>query len=406
MSPAGTNQWTSLPTTFTGGQLVAHFDDAGQRGAYAFTVRSCDNVGNCASANQTLVLPVRIQAVSEISLAQVSTTGCASTAVRHTSAESTAPVANQTTSNGPQTGGAGLIGVSLARSAEALRHNASLVRTPIAAGSLFASALSWRLTLSASRTHQQPRTARISTAGRRRLRPGCGSSTASFAARANVAFGQPVSLRGLLTSSAGIPLANQPIAILTAPDDGSNVFTQATGVSTGPDGSWTATLPPGPSRVIRAVYAGSPTVLPASGQATTIVPAKIRIKITPRIVPWGSTLRITGQVLGGYVPTNSNLLRLNVGIGRIGHLVGLPKIGPDGRFVIVWKFDRGSGVLHPWFSVGTLSETAFPFAPATSRRIVITLGEPTPPGAAVKHHRHRAHRPKPDRKRRKQHARR
>jgi hypothetical protein len=220
-----------------------------------------------------------------------------------------------------------------------------------------------------------------------------------------VAFGQPVSLRGLLTSSAGIPLANQPIAILTAPDDGSNVFTQTAAVSTGPDGSWTATLPPGPSRVIRAVYAGSPTVLPASGQAATIVPAKIRIKITPRIVPWGSTLRITGQVLGGYVPTNSNLLRLNVGIGRIGHLVGLPKIGPDGRFVIVWRFDRGSGVLHPWFSVGTLSESAFPFAAGTSRRIVITLGEPTPRRAAVKHH-HRAHRPKADRKRRKQHVRR
>ena len=70
----------------------------------------------------------------------------------------------------------------------------------------------------------------------------------------------------------------------------------------------------------------SPAVLPASGQATTIVPAKIRIKISPRIVPWGSTLRITGRVLGGYVPTNSNLLRLNVGIGRIGHLEGLPKI--------------------------------------------------------------------------------
>ena len=61
--------------------------------------------------------------------------------------------------------------------------------------------------------------------------------------------------------------------------------------------------------------------------------------------------------------------------------------------MIVWKFDRGSGVLHPWFSVGTLSESAFPFAPGTSSRIVITLGEPTPPRAAVKHH-HRGHRPK------------
>ena len=29
MAPAGTSSWTSLPTTFNGSQLVAHFDDAG-----------------------------------------------------------------------------------------------------------------------------------------------------------------------------------------------------------------------------------------------------------------------------------------------------------------------------------------------------------------------------------------
>ena len=201
-----------------------------------------------------------------------------------------------------------------------------------------------------------------------------------------MAFGQPVRVHGLLMSSAGLPLAGQPIEILTAPDNGSNAFTQAAAVTTGQNGRWTATLPPGPSRIIRAVYPGSPTVLPASGQASTIVPAKIRIHISPRIVPWGSTLRITGQVLGGYVPTNSNLLRLNVGIGKIGHLEGLPKIDPDGRFVIIWKFNPGQGVLHPWFSVGTLSESAFPYAPGTSKRIVITVGEPTPAGPVVKHH--------------------
>jgi hypothetical protein len=232
---------------------------------------------------------------------------------------------------------------------------------------------------------------------------GCTKATAKLVKRANVAFGQAVRVRGLLTSSAGFPLAYQPVAILTAPDNGSNAFTEAAAVTTGPDGSWTATLPPGPSRIIRAVYAGSQTVLPASGQASTTVPAKIRISISPRIVPWGSRLRITGRVLGGYVPTNSNLLRLNVGIGRIGHLEGLPKIDPDGRFVIVWKFDPGQGVLHPWFSVGTLSESAFPYSPGTSQRIVITLGEPTPtPRAVVKHH-HRAAPHHHARKRRKHH---
>ena len=75
-------------------------------------------------------------------------------------------------------------------------------------------------------------------------------------------------------SSAGVPLAGQPVAILTAPDNGSNAFAQAAAVTTGPDGSWTATLPPGPSRIIEASYAGSATILPATGSATVITPGE------------------------------------------------------------------------------------------------------------------------------------
>jgi hypothetical protein len=94
-------------------------------------------------------------------------------------------------------------------------------------------------------------------------------------------------------------------------------------------------------------------------------------------VPWGSEIRITGQVLGGYVPTNSNLLRLNVGIGRIGQIEGLPEIQPNGDFMIVWRFDSGSGVVRPWFSVGRLAEAAFPYSPGTSNRVTLTLGKRT-----------------------------
>jgi hypothetical protein len=60
-------------------------------------------------------------------------------------------------------------------------------------------------------------------------------------------------------------------------------------------------------------------------------------------------------------------------------------------------------VLHPWFSVGTLSASAFPSAPGTSKEIVVTVGEPTPAGTVVKrHHRtaHKHHKHKRTRKRR------
>ena len=204
-----------------------------------------------------------------------------------------------------------------------------------------------------------------------------------------VRHGRGTTVSGWLGTTGSIALGGQTIRVLTAPDNGLGQFSQAAVATTDAYGGWTAELPAGPSRLVEAVYDGGPTTESSiSGQVHLIVPAKIKIKIVPRIVPWGSKIRITGRVLGGYVTSNSNLLRLNVGIGRIGHLVGLPEIRPDGRFLIVWKFDPGHGVLHPWFSVGTLSESNFPWAPATSRRTVVTLGKRTP--VVAKHH-HRKH---------------
>ena len=208
-----------------------------------------------------------------------------------------------------------------------------------------------------------------------------------------VPFGRGTTVNGWLGTATGTALAGQVVHVLTAPNNGSNAFTEAATVTTTATGSWTARLGSGPSRVVEAVFDGSPTTeSSSSGQVRVVVPAMVRIAIRPRIVPWGAELHITGRVLGGYVPRNSNLLRLDVGIGRIGQIEGLPQILPSGRFLIVWKFDRGQGVIHPWFSVSTLSEAAFPYSPGTSKRLVVTLGEPTP--VTARHHQSKRHKAK------------
>jgi hypothetical protein len=54
-------------------------------------------------------------------------------------------------------------------------------------------------------------------------------------------------------------------------------------------------------------------------------------------------------------------------------------------------------VIHPWFSVGTLKEAAFAYAPGTSKHMVVTLGKPTPVSAhhhKAKHHRGKRHKTK------------
>ena len=117
---------------------------------------------------------------------------------------------------------------------------------------------------------------------------------------------------GWLGTSTGNALAGQPVRILTAPDNGSGAFTQAAIATTAADGSWSARLPAGPSRLVQAVYSGASTVEPtSSGQIRLIVPASVKLlSVSPNRVGWGGTVHIVGQLLGGYLPAAGTLVRL------------------------------------------------------------------------------------------------
>jgi len=375
MAPAGTGSWTALPTTFTGNQLVAHFNDAGMSGPYTFGVRSCDNVGNCASTARTVMLPVRTQAVSQVSLEQLPATRCPSRPVEHHAA---APPRRSPHRRVSEPRPARDFGLSVANGGFLrLLAPADPVLT---AGRIFASGSSGTVALSLAHRKRQAGIARATMRQQEKPHTSCGTSAASLATRATVAFGQPVKLHGLLMSSAGLPIAGQPVTILSAPDNGSNAFTQAAAVTTGADGRWTATLAPGPSRIIEASYAGSPTILPATGYATVITPAKIVLRsVTPDRTPWGSTVRITGRVLGGYIPATSKLLRLDlgiVGIPGLSKIQGIPNVAPDGTFTTTYKFGRYQGVVRFWLQVSSLAEADFPFSPWHSKRWIVTVGVP------------------------------
>jgi hypothetical protein len=377
MAPAGTGSWTTLPTTFTGGELLTHFNDAGLHGPYTFRVQSCDNVGNCASIIRTLTLPVRVASISEVSIAKIPAARCTSAHVKPAASTSAARSAHQDVRDMRQIGG----------SAVDLTYDVGLhprVHPVIAAGNVFATGSLGGVVLARSPRDQRPRgtmTASVRSYGAETTRS-CRTPGPSLATRAKVGFGRPVTVHGLLMSGGGLPLAGQPVTVLTAPDNGSNAFTGAAAVTTDANGGWTATLPPGPSRIIEASYAGSSTTLPASGQAIVITPAKIELtRVTPDRTPWGGTVRISGRVLGGYIPASSKLLRLDlgvVGIPGLSKIQGIPSVSPDGRFTTTYMFARAYGVVRFWLNVSSLPEADFPFAPAHSPRVIVTVGVPAP----------------------------
>jgi hypothetical protein len=197
-----------------------------------------------------------------------------------------------------------------------------------------------------------------------------------------VAFGRGSPVSGWLGLGDGTALANQTVRVLSAPDNGQLKFTETAVVRTAADGSWTANLPAGPSRLVEAAYDGTATTeATTSSLVRMIVPAKVQIKITPRGVRWGGKIHISGRVLGGYIPNSSKLLRLDIGIKALHAIQGIPQISPHGRFSTTYTFNRASGIVRFYFTVATLAEADYPFAPGSSPRVGVTVG-------ASSHHHH------------------
>jgi hypothetical protein len=214
-----------------------------------------------------------------------------------------------------------------------------------------------------------------------------------------VGFGRGTTVNGYLGTVAGIAIGGHAVRILTAPDNGGGQFTQAAVVTTAANGTWTATLPPGPSRIVEAVYDGGPTTEGASsGQVRVIVPAKVKLlSVSPRVA-WGGTVRITGQLFGGYIPPGGALVRLRIGQGSSYQTYGVQEhVTGNGRFTTTYTFGAGYAGIYKsyWFQIATLPMGNYPYAPAASgRRSVLVGGHPRPPAAHRRHRKHKRHRAK------------
>ena len=188
------------------------------------------------------------------------------------------------------------------------------------------------------------------------------------------AFGRWMQLQGWLGTNGSTSAGVLPVEILAAPEDGSGAFRLAASTLTNPDGSWAVSLPPGPSRIVEAAFPGSAVLEPASSnQMTVTVPAAISLGIHPRTSHWGGKIRITGRLLGGYIPPSGELVLLRIGWAggstEIGHVI----TDASGRFHATYTFLRGNGTEHYWIWAESARESDYPFAPSSSQRVPITV---------------------------------
>jgi hypothetical protein len=197
--------------------------------------------------------------------------------------------------------------------------------------------------------------------------------------RQRVGHGKPALVFGWLGTDDGVALGGQTVDVLTAADNGSNNYRIAAVTTTAPDGSWSARLPGGPSRLVSASYPGSATTegsvaLPVH----LVVPAKVQLlSASPRRVPWGGVVRLAGRLKGGYLPRGGALVRLRIGEGSAVTTYGVREhVRGNGRFTTDYHFGEGQASLHRsfWFQIASLPMGDYPYAPADSRRLYVSVG--------------------------------
>ena len=189
-------------------------------------------------------------------------------------------------------------------------------------------------------------------------------------------FGATATVSGWLGTARGTALARQRVVVLTAPDNGKERFNAAAVVTTHANGSWSARLRPGPSRLVRAYFGGNATVEPSlSTVAHLVVPASVTMSLSPRRTHWGDTIKIAGRLRGGYIPPSGEVVVLRIGwkggSTEIGHLY----TARNGTFRSTYTFLRGNGSETYRLWAATANESDYPFAPARSPSVKVTVNQ-------------------------------
>jgi hypothetical protein len=343
IAPAGGGSLATVPTSFDGAHLLAHLNDAGLHGPYTVRATSCDNVGNCATTSETLMMPLRLPAAEDVGFAKI---GTPAKLVRERV----------------------LVGFHYKHERRRgkmvnvrVGGHYRIIRIVIPANTRCGSKLVktgphlWQETTVCRSLGLHPVTTKL------------------------VPHGKAFTIHGLLVTTQGVPVGNARVDILTAPANGLGQFTEAETVMTSPSGAWTATLPAGPSRIIQTVYDGSATVLPAAGQATVNVPARIALSVSRRTIPWDGIVTLRGHLQGGYVPHDGVALRLLIKLPHRSQPYEPVPFRTDARgdFTVHWSWGAGSGVVtYPLAVATTATESDYPFAASRSRWIPVTFGIP------------------------------
>jgi hypothetical protein len=179
-------------------------------------------------------------------------------------------------------------------------------------------------------------------------------------------------ITGRLVDEHGAPIGGAAIAVRARRRQFNAATNQIDTVTTGPDGTFSYSLPSGPSRTVTFAYtafAGDPKPA-ASASVGTLVRVSLSFAISPRSPRAGQVVRLTGRLR--YLPRAGVPVDIYGRDGRVWRPFGHVKTRAGGRYT--WHYHFKQAARGRTYALRTrVDSPVYPFTPGTSRSIYVPV---------------------------------
>ena len=180
-------------------------------------------------------------------------------------------------------------------------------------------------------------------------------------------------LPGRLVNSHGQPISGATLDVIqqVAGGSSSQVVAHAT---TGADGSFIASVPAGPSRLIDVAYRAytGDSAYAAQARIQESVRAGVQLSVSPRRTGSEGTITLSGQV-GGPIPRQGVVVDLLVHYRGRWEPFRTPRTNSHGRFRVLYQFEGGVG-RFPFRALAFGGQSGFPFSSGESGAVDVSTG--------------------------------
>jgi hypothetical protein len=193
-----------------------------------------------------------------------------------------------------------------------------------------------------------------------------GRISRSFARRA-------LHIPGRLTNASGQPIAGATLDVLQQVV-GSNRSARIAHARTAENGSFVASVPAGPSRLIEVAYRASTgeAGYAAEAKVQESVQAGVQLDVSPSRTGPEGTITLSGKV-DGHVPRQGIVVDLLVHYRGRWEPFRTPRTNSHGRFRVLYQFEGGVG-RFPFRALAFAGQSGFPFSSGESGVVNVTTG--------------------------------